>query len=292
MTAPVNNNTLSLYSNGASKRLELADDAEIYRDGELTEADALQVGDEIFVRLQRQEVVFVQVTEKAEEEYEAQAIVSAAATSELLTVRRDNMTLQYPLREDAAIVRGTEEIAAEDLKVGDKIVFRVTDGEVEYVQVSEAAQENGSFTGTLRSPVGEDRKLELEKDGVTLVYKLAKNAVIYREGEIVRASRLMEGDLLFIHVDGDEAVFVQVLQPVEDEDGTFQVEGRFHSMTVNADGQLSSVTIVQSVKGGEQQSIYSVAEDVTIKGDPHKLVKNQPVRLIGDEQQVHTIEIQ
>ena len=102
----------------------------------------------------------------------------------------------------------------------------------------------------------------------------------------------MEGDLLFIHVDDNKAVFVQVLQPVEDEDVTFQVEGRFHSMAVDADGQLSAITIVQSVKGGEQQSIYSVAEDVTIKGDPDKLVKDQPVRLIGKDQQVHTIEIQ
>jgi antitoxin component of MazEF toxin-antitoxin module len=221
--------------------------------------------------------------------------VTAEVYGNKLLIVKGNQTTELILDPDAFIYRDGVKITSSELEIGDEVKIRSYNDVVIFIEVTKKAEEetttvNANYTGTLNAAVSSN-KLSIEKEDETNVeFELADNAVIYRAGVLANATALKAGDEVFVTVHNSEIVLVQVTKTVEETD--FTAVGLFKSMTLNAQGEISTITIIKTnTNGGTQESIYNVSEDVEITGDFTLLVLNNPIELQGESQLVTSIEI-
>lgn len=220
--------------------------------------------------------------------------VTADVYENTLFIAQGSQTLELNLDPDAFIYRDGIRIASSELEIGDEVKIRSYNDVVIFIEVTKQAEEEEETTfnlaGTLVSAISSD-EISIEKeDQTTVELSLSSDAKIYRNGEEVEASELKVSDELLVHVIDNEVVVVQVTKTVEEIE--FTVGGLFKSMTLNAQGKISTIEITtENSEGDTQDSIYNVSEEVIITGDFNLLVLNNPIELQGETQLVTSIEI-
>ncbi|MNI68075.1 hypothetical protein D3C73_1237490 [compost metagenome] len=72
-------------------------------------------------------------------------------------------------------------------------------------------------------------------------------------------------------------------------DQPFDVTGKLVGTTVNAQGQLATISIVQTVNDKEQTVIYNVTANVKLEGNLALFKEGQSVQLVGKNKVVSSI---
>lgn len=154
-------------------------------------------------------------------------------------------------------------------------------------------REQGTVTGKVTIPVS-GNILTIEKDGKTTVVTLDPATFVFRNGTRASISDLQPGDEVKVRLFNNVAVFVEVTKAQNNQNQAFTVNGYFKSLTLNAKGEIDTVSITQSVYDSVYNgpvSTYKVASDLKITGNPSQLVLSQAVQLKGWDQLVHFLEI-
>jgi hypothetical protein len=151
---------------------------------------------------------------------------------------------------------------------------------------------NGAVNGSVTAVVY-NNTLALKVANVTQTITLDPNVFVFRNGVKVAASALVIGDEVKVHLYNGVAVFVEVvkLANVVQPPQSFTVTGWFNSLTLNAQGKIATITIVQNASGATQTTTYAVASDVTVVGDQTKLVLNHELELKGTVATINLITI-
>jgi len=133
--------------------------------------------------------------------------------------------------------------------------------------------------------------LTLVKAGVTTQLTLNPNAFIYRDGVQVSASALQIGDVVKARSYNGQVIFVEVVQNGQAVDPTFSVTGFLAATTLNASGQIATISLTQTVNGVVQTTVYNVSPTVTLTGNLSQFVVNHLIEVRGTNQLVTSIDI-
>lgn len=217
----------------------------------------------------------------------------SALNGNVLTVVKAGQTKQIALHSDVVVLRNGARVNASDLKVGDEVKVTLYNNTATLIEVTKPVeQENQYLTaqGVVNSVNG--NVVSVVKTGETAAtqYVLHPNSVIIRGGTQVNASALKAGDEVKLYIINNTVSIVEVTKAV-DEQNQFTVNGKFHSLTLNHQGEIATISVTQSVYNGTALRVYNVAENVTIIGNPAQLVPDQNVELKGTNNIVNSIEI-
>jgi len=127
-------------------------------------------------------------------------------------------------------------------------------------------------------------------DNTDVVVPISANAFIFRGGAKVDASALRAGDKVFVLTYNGEAVFVEVTQPAS-QSNAFTDAGVLNSVTLNAEGRLSTISLTKNTDSGTLAVIYNVANNVQIVGDASLLTPGRNVEVSGTDSTVTKIVI-
>lgn len=135
--------------------------------------------------------------------------------------------------------------------------------------------------------------LAIKSGNVAENIALDPNVFVFRGGVKVAASAIAIGDEVKIHLYNGVAVFVEVVALANSAPQTqnFTVNGWFSSLTLNAEGKIATITVLQSVNGTTQTSTYAVASNVSVVGDQTKLILNHELELKGINTTINLITI-
>jgi hypothetical protein len=214
--------------------------------------------------------------------------VSTAVSGNTLVIVNGEQTQQLTMDPSAFVFRNGVKVTAAQLQPGDEVLVRSYNNVVIFVEVTTLAEANSTFNGVVAAAVN-GNGLTVIRNGQTVQYPVAANADIYRAGVRVPVTSLKAGDEIFARTQNNIIVFLQVTELAENKQ--FTVSGLFHSLTLNAEGKISTISLSQTVNGTTQVSFYNVSSGVTIVGDASLLTAGRTVELKGTEQLVHSIEI-
>ncbi len=217
--------------------------------------------------------------------------VSADVDNDVLLLTHDGKTESFKLDPNAFIWIEGKRVEASDLEAGDEITIRVVNNVVIFAEVTKQAEDTNttlSFEGTVRADTV-DNKLHVRRDGKDETYTLTNETKIYREGQEVDADDLARGDEISAYVHDGKVIWVVVTEVAEVQN--FSVSGLFQGLTLNSQGDIATISIMQTVDNETQTSVYNVAEDVEIEGDLEDLLGSTAVVLEGRNQLVTEIRI-
>jgi hypothetical protein len=146
-----------------------------------------------------------------------------------------------------------------------------------------------TVTGTVTTSVY-NNVLSINKAGTTTQLTLDPNAFIYRGGVKVTASALQVGDQVKVRSYNNLVIFVEVVTPAA-VDQNFSVTGVMNGTTLNANGGIATVSIIQNINGSNQTSLYNVASNVQMTGNLALFVQGHLVELKGKDKLVTAIDI-
>jgi hypothetical protein len=151
--------------------------------------------------------------------------------------------------------------------------------------------DNTAVNGTVNAAVA-NNLLTLTKDGQAYSVELDASAYIFRNGAKVTAADLRVGDQVIVRTYGGKAIFVEVLTATNDQTVDFTAVGTLNTYTLNANAQISTITLNQVLSNGSvQTAVYNTATTLSIQGDLSLLTPNRAIELRGNNQVVHTIVI-
>ncbi|MGQ7885148.1 hypothetical protein [Paenibacillus sp. WC2504] len=287
VTAVVNNNILKLTKSGVTTNYTLHPDIVIYRNGVKVAASALQVGDEVNVRTSDNKVIFIEVTQTAQA-ITNNGTITAAVSNNVLKLKKDNVNFEIKLHPDVVVYRNGLKVALTELKIGDEVNVRTSENKVIYIEVTKMVQpitNNGTVSAVVNSS-----ELKLTKSGVTTAFTLHPDVIVYRGGVKVRAIDLKVGDEVDIRTSDNKVIYIEVTKRV-DENLPFDLQGKLKGTTLNAQGELATISIVQSINGKDQTTVYQVASSVTIVGNLTLFKEGRLVQLKGANKVVTSITI-
>ncbi|MDU0203554.1 S-layer homology domain-containing protein [Paenibacillus sp. MAH-36] len=287
VTTVVNNNILKLTKSGVTTNYTLHPDIVIYRNGVKVAASALQVGDEVNVRTSDNKVIFIEVTQTAQA-ITNNGTITAAVSNNVLKLKKDNVNFEIKLHPDVVVYRNGLKVALTELKIGDEVNVRTSENKVIYIEVTKMVQPITN-NGTV-SAVVNNSELKLTKSGVTTAFTLHPDVIVYRGGVKVRAIDLKVGDEVDIRTSDNKVIYIEVTKRV-DENLPFDLQGKLKGTTLNAQGELATISIVQSINGKDQTTVYQVASSVTIVGNLTLFKEGRLVQLKGANKVVTSITI-
>lgn len=159
-TALVNNNVLTLSSNGVTTNLTLSPNAVIYRNGAQVSASSLQVGDVVSAVSYNNEVVSVEVTQPVGSTASQNTnnglvtgtVISPANNNVLSVANSAGQTVTLVLNSNASIYRGGVKVSASALQAGDVVSAYFTNNVVDFIEVTSISQvQSLDVSGTLNS---------------------------------------------------------------------------------------------------------------------------------------------
>lgn len=300
LSAAVSNNTLTLTSNGQPYTVELDSSAFIFRNGVKVGASELRAGDQVTVRTYGGKAIFVEVTKAAGDNSTPDnttfsASINATVSNNKLTYTKDNQTYTTEFASNATIVRNGRTVSASELRAGDQVNIRTSNGKIIFVEVTKLANgsqlpDNTTFAATVNTAVS-NNTLTLTKDNQTYNVQFASNATIVRNGRTVTAADLRSGDQINVRTYNGQIIFVEVTK-IAEEQVDFTVVGNLNSYTLNSAGTIATISINQTLSNGTvQTAVYNTSSNVSIQGDLSQLTVDRLVELRGKDQLVHTIVI-
>ncbi|MDQ0878077.1 putative integral membrane protein/predicted DNA-binding antitoxin AbrB/MazE fold protein [Paenibacillus sp. V4I3] len=287
VSATVSNNVLKLTKSGVTTSYTLHPDVVIYRNGVKVNASSLLVGDEVNVRTSDNKVIFIEVTQTAQAITNS-GTVSAVVSNNVLKLQKSGVTFELTLHADVIVYRNGLKVNASDLKVGDEVNIRTTENKVIYIEVTKMVQPITN-NGTVSSLVS-NNELKLTKSGVTTVFTLHPDVVVYRNGVKVRAVDLKVGDEVDIRTSDNKVIYIEVTKMI-DANLPFELLGKLKGTTLNAQGELATISITQTINGREQTTIYQVSSGVTLSGNLALFKEGNLIQLKGVNRLVTSITI-
>ncbi|MFD0698980.1 S-layer homology domain-containing protein [Paenibacillus sp. GCM10027628] len=287
VTAAVSNNVLQLTKSGITTNYTLHPDVVIYRNGVKVNASSLRVGDEVNVRTSENKVIFIEVTQTAQAITNS-GTVSAAVSNNVLKLTKSGVNFELTLHPDVVIYRNGLKVNASELKVGDEVNIRTSDNKVIYIEVTKMVQPITN-SGTVSALVS-NNELRLTKSGVTTTLALHPDVVVYRNGVKAKATDLKVGDQVDIRTSDNKVIYIEVTKMI-DADQPFEILGKLKGTTLNAQGEMATISIVQTVNGKEQTTIYNVSGSVTLSGNLSLFEEGHLIQLNGKNRVVTSIII-
>lgn len=287
VSAVVSNNVLKLTKSGVTTDYTLHPEVVIYRNGVKVDASALQVGDVVNVRTSDNKVIFIEVTQTAQAITNS-GTLTAAVTNNVIKLKQNNYNFEITLHPDVVVYRNGLKVALTDLQVGDEVNVRTSENKVIYIEVTKMVQPITN-NGTVNAAVS-NNELKLTKSGVTTAFALHPDVIVYRGGVKVRAIDLKVGDEVDIRTSDNKVIYIEVTKMV-DENLPFDLQGKLKGTTLNAQGGLATISIVQSVNGKDQTTVYQVASSVTVSGNLALFKEGRLVQLKGANKVVTSITI-
>jgi hypothetical protein len=151
--------------------------------------------------------------------------------------------------------------------------------------------DKNTITGTVNSAVY-NNILTITKDGTSSQLTLHPNAFVYRDGVQVNVSALQVGDQVKVRSYNNVIIFVEVVKDAAgNTNQDFSVLGTLSGTTWNANGEIATVSIDQTVNGAAQTTIYNVASNVQLTGNLALFVQGHTIELKGKDQLVTSIDI-
>ncbi|TBL81816.1 S-layer homology domain-containing protein [Paenibacillus thalictri] len=154
---------------------------------------------------------------------------------------------------------------------------------------------NGSTTSyTLTGTVGSNNNnvISINQNGTAQQLTVDADAFVYRKGTKVSAAEIKAGDEIRANLYNGKVVFVEVTKAVDDvQVVNYTVIGTLNSYTLNASGQIATVSVNQTINGAVQTAVYNVAAGVAIN-DASLLTAGRSVQLQITNQQVTAITAQ
>lgn len=291
---------LTIASGGQTYALPLNGGAFVYRSGAQTNVSALQVGDVVTTYSYNNSVAIVEVTQTVVQPSDTTGTITgtviAPANNNLLTITSGGQSVRLTLNANAFVYRGGVQASAAALQAGDVVTAHYYNGVVLYAEVSQFAGGTSSplpaisqQSGTVVSAA--NNVLTLISGNQTVTLNLQPNAFIYRGGALVTASALQAGDVITALSYNNLVIYAEVTQLSNGY--TFTVSGTYNGITLNNQGEISTISINQiNTNGTVQTAVYSVSSSVQIVGSVANLVQNRPVVLQGNGQVVAKIIIQ
>lgn len=287
VSAVVSSNVLKLTKSGVTTDYTLHPEAVIYRNGVKVAASALQVGDEVNVRTSDNKVIFIEVTQTAQAITNSGTITAAVANN-VIKLKKDNYNFEIALHPDVVVYRNGLKVALAALQVGDEVNVRTSENKVIYIEVTKMVQPITN-NGTVSAAVS-NNELKLTKSGVATTFALHPDVIVYRGGVKVRAVDLKVGDEVDIRTSDNKVIYIEVTKMV-DENLPFDLQGKLKGTTLNAQGGLATITIVQSINGKDQTTVYQVASSVTVSGNLALFKEGRLVQLKGANKIVTSITV-
>jgi hypothetical protein len=275
VSAAVSNNKLKITSLGTTTEYALHPDVFIFRNGAKVNAAALQVGDEVKVRTFNSQIVFIEVTKPAQAIIYSGTISSKTNTT--LTLTKSGVTSTFTLHTDVIVYRNGVRATAADLKVGDGVNIRFSDNKVIYIEVTLPVQTIIN-SGTISSKT--NTSLTLTKSGVTSTFTLHSDVIVYRNSVKATAADLKIGDEVNIRFSDNKVIYIEVTKMVV-PDQTLDIVGKLKGTTLNANGEIATISIAQTINGNEQTTIYNVSPNVTLSGNLALFVEGHLIQLKG-----------
>lgn len=285
--ATVSNNVLKLTNSGVTTEYTLHPDAVIYRNGVKVTASSLLVGDVVNVRTSENKVIFIEVTQTAQAITNS-GTVSAAVTNNVLKLQKSGVTFELTLHSDVIVYRNGSKVNASDLKVGDEVNIRTSENKVIYIEVTKMVQPITN-NGTVSAAVS-NNQLKLTKSGVTTVFTLHPDVIVYRNGGKVNAADLKVGDEVDIRTSENKVIYVEVTRMI-DANQPFELVGKLKGTTLNAQGELATISLAQTINGKEKTTIYQVSSGVTLSGNLALFKEGHLIQLNGVNKLVTSITV-
>jgi antitoxin component of MazEF toxin-antitoxin module len=287
VSAVVSNNTLQITKSGTTSTYALHQDVFIYRNGAKVSASALQVGDEVKIRTFNNQIVFIEVTKTVQAIINS-GTVSAIVSNNTLTLTKSGITSQLTLHSDVVVYRNGVKVNVSDLKIGDEVNIRTSDNKVIYIEVTKSVVPITS-NGTV-SAIVSNNTLTLTKSGITSQITLHSDVVVYRNGVKVNVSDLKIGDEVNIRTSNNKVIYIEVTKMV-DANQLFDIVGALKGTTLNAQGEIATISIVQTINNNEQTAIYNVSSNVTLSGNLTLFDEGHLIELKGNNNLVTSIII-
>lgn len=284
---------LVIRQGSSNATYEVEDDAVIYRNDRSADIDDLRAGDEVFVKLDDEEIVYIQVIDEEDGDGVTGVFagtLSGEVSQDVLSVYVGDKRVQYEISDDADLYRDGNEVAASALRTGDQVSFQVVDGDVEYVIVTVRAEQSEYVSGTITEELDAQDEIEIRVNGTERDYDVDDQALIYRDHVKVDADDLVVGDEVFVRMEGNELTYIQVTKRAGQT--AFAVQGELVSVGFDNDFKVDTISIRHTVGGDSQVNIYRISDSVTItNGNATDLTPGQDIELKGSLGVVNEIVI-
>lgn len=281
---------IDIRSDGETGRYQVDDDTAIYRKDKQAGLSDLRAGDRVLVKLDDEEITYIQVTEAEDGDVVTgnfEGIISHPVDNRTLSVFVGNEWEQYKISDDAGIYRDGDRVRASSLKRGDAVEFVVEDGVVEFITVTEMAEDGNFVSGTI-TEVDDDDEIEIRTGEEERDYGVVEDALIFRNNEPADVDDLRVGDEVYVKAEDGELIYIQVIRAA---DAAFTVRGELEGIVTDASGKPERITVRHTVNGSSQASIYPVSDEVNIIGDAADLDRGQDVEVKGSRGVVTEIKI-
>jgi hypothetical protein len=291
---PVTQNKVYIHTgSGQFQAYDLAADAVITRNGSRVKASELQSGDQVTATVMDGKVRVLSAVSSGQSVTAdvVGTLGSPAVSGRVLTVYHDGKRAEYALAEGAVILRGQAGASAPDLKAGDEVFVRVDNSVVTLVHVLEQAEEKTLLQGTITVLAENRQAVAIRGNNDENAYVFDDHVRMYRNGKQANASDLKVGDAVFAKADKttNRITFLEVTEPAENRE--FTVSGLLQGIALDDAGRISTISILQTIGGSTQVSIYEVSDKVKITGNSSLLVQNRPVELVGKNNVITEIRI-
>jgi hypothetical protein len=140
-----------------------------------------------------------------------------------------------------------------------------------------------AITGKLKATASNGQITIAQTNGTDLTLSLDPNVFIFRDDKKVAVSALKAGDEVLVRTYQNKIVFIEVTKEVVDESKLFDVTGKINTITYNANGKLSTISITKQEGNQTIVTIYNVADNVLIAGDRDDLVAGHEIKVTGKD---------
>ncbi|HEX7056416.1 MAG TPA: S-layer homology domain-containing protein [Bacilli bacterium] len=173
--------------------------------------------------------------------------VSAAVQNNLLAIVQNGETKVYTVDPNAFVFKNGKKVPLSDLRVGDKISARSVNNVIIFIQVTDVADVQETFTAKVAAPVDSENRITLRKNNADVTYTFADNAIIYRNGAVVRKTAVKAGDTVFVRATNQVIQLLQVIQTVNERaeytGKITAVNTNANVLTISKDNQTSTFTV-------------------------------------------------
>jgi S-layer homology domain. len=140
-----------------------------------------------------------------------------------------------------------------------------------------------AITGKLKAAASNGQITITQSNGTDLTLGLDSNVFIFRDDKKAAVSALKAGDEILVRTYQNKVVFIEVTKAAADESKVFDLTGKINTITYNASGKLSTISLSKQDGNQTTVTIYNVADNVLIAGDRDNLVTGHAIRIQGKD---------
>ncbi|NBD26562.1 S-layer homology domain-containing protein [Paenibacillus glycinis] len=136
-----------------------------------------------------------------------------------------------------------------------------------------------AITGKLKASASNGIITVVKSDNSEVALALDPNVFVFRDNVKANVSALKAGDEVLVRTFQNKVVFVEVTKSAVDQPAVTTQTGKFNSLSLNAQGQIATISITKEVNGGTQALVLNVSPTVTVVGNAALLENGHAVEL-------------